>query len=88
LIQDSSKPGYNIVGYKITDLGFKIKLHMYDLECYLTDNPDGLVDISGLAFEKANKVREFMKKFKEDTDYYIDQMSSFEEEQNGIRKKD
>lgn len=47
LIQDRSKdPYYNIVGYKITTKGDKLNVVVYDLDSWLTDDPDGSVDTS------------------------------------------
>jgi hypothetical protein len=50
LIHDESKrPYYSIVGYKVTQRGNKIKLTTMDIGDCLIDNPDMPVDLSELA---------------------------------------
>lgn len=50
LIQDESKkPYYNIVGFKVTHKGQKVKLMTMDVGDCLIDNPDLPVDLTELA---------------------------------------
>lgn len=75
LIQDASRTGYNITGFKITGKGEKVKLHVYDLECYLADNYSGLVDVSELSSEHKARYRKKIAEFKSEMNK-IDEISS------------
>ena len=72
LIQDKSLRYYNITGFKYSHKGFKIRLHLMDIEDVLLNNPDLPVDISEVTehsknriLEEINKIRTEMKIIKE-----------------------
>lgn len=46
---DSKRPYYSIVGYKVTDRGEKIRLNLMELDDVLLDAPDAPVDLSELS---------------------------------------
>lgn len=46
---DSRRPYYSIVGYKVTSRGEKVKLHLMDVSDVLLDEPDAAVDLSELS---------------------------------------
>ncbi len=49
LVQDHGKdPFYNIVGYKVTSKGRKVRLVTMDLDDVMLDNPDVPVDLNEL----------------------------------------
>lgn len=50
LVQDRSRdPFYNIVGYKVTERGRKVRLHTMDLDDVVLNDPDIPVDLSELS---------------------------------------
>ena len=74
LIQDRSKdPYYNIVGYKVTSQGRKVRLNTMDLDDVMLDNPDIPVYLEELGKyfkkeweERVRDTREEMKRIHEE----------------------
>ena len=62
LIQDASLSGYNIVGFKYTNKGNKIRLHLMDLDDVLLDDPELPVDVS----EVADRYKDYVEKTREE----------------------
>ena len=74
LIQDHNRdPYYNIVGYKVTSQGRKVRLHTMDLDDVMLDNPDIPVYLEELGEhfhpeweERVRKTREESKRIHEE----------------------
>lgn len=49
LLDEAKKPYYHIAGYKVTQQGQKVRLHLMNCEDVLIDNPEAPVDLSGLS---------------------------------------
>jgi hypothetical protein len=71
---DSKRPYYSIVGYKVTQRGQKVRLHLMGLSDVLLDEPEAPVDLSELSdwsrerwANRVAGVRDFMRELKCDT---------------------
>lgn len=66
LVQDKSRSGYNIVGFKYTHQGNKIRLHLMDLDDVLLNDPDLPIDISEVSEHSSERTLEFINKTREE----------------------
>ena len=66
LIQDHRK-GYNIVGYKVTSQGRKVRLHTMDLDDVMLDNPDIPVHLEELGEHFRQDWEETVRKIREES---------------------
>jgi hypothetical protein len=67
LVQDPDLIGFNIKGYKITNQGEKIVLHLYGLEAWLMDEPHGQVDTSELPDWQQERYAKMIEQFRKES---------------------
>lgn len=67
IIDDSKKPHYSIVGFKVTGRGEKVKLHLMDLDDVICDDPDAVLDVSELEPHRAARYQQLADGYRANT---------------------
>lgn len=76
LIQDKSRNDYNIIGYKYTHKGDKIRLDLMELDDCLLSNPDLPVDLSEVTEHSVESIKNRVENSRKEMREIIEQVKN------------